>query len=91
MGSFECHASRPQRKGGSVKLEDYPTPLTDSSIIYFPDGDNRAEVVDCEIARDLERKLAMCRDLLQETLAVFRTIHYENSAEIVAATLEETK
>jgi hypothetical protein len=41
-----------------MNLTDYPTPYSDASMMSFPDGDHRAEVVDIEISRDLERRLA---------------------------------
>lgn len=48
-------------------LTDYPTPLTDAaradSIGYFS-----CSTVTADHARDLERKLAMCRDALIATL-----------------------
>lgn len=46
-------------------MKDHPTPETDGSIIRVRDGDGHMELVDCEIARDLERRLAECREALE--------------------------
>lgn len=46
-------------------LDQYETPITDSSTMRFRDGDQTIEVVDCEIARSLERRLAACREQLR--------------------------
>ena len=46
-----------------MKLEDTPTPITDA---VTDNADLCDQCVPAEFARDLERKLAVCRDALTE-------------------------
>jgi len=51
-----------------MKLEDYPTPMTDAVLARLVDSSSGGccEAVVLHLARDLERKLALCRDALNE-------------------------
>jgi hypothetical protein len=70
-----------------MKLENYPTPLTDAAYKYnesegglcgpFPDGN----WISSEFARDLERKLALCRSALKDSLVHFQTRILETEQE----------
>lgn len=48
-----------------MNLNDYPTPLTDAAIKKH--GDEFTGHMARNFARDLERKLALCRDALEKT------------------------
>jgi hypothetical protein len=61
-----------------MKLTDYPTPLTDEAIYPM----NQIDVVFPDFARDLERKLAKCRealDIMLNTSAEMATLYADHS------------
>ena len=68
-----------------MNLEQYPTPETDDSL-------NGAEMYASELletSRDLERRLAACREFIQDSIDMghFEELHIEAAKEI----LERTK
>jgi len=74
-------------KGGRVKLSDYPTPLTDAHYAnQLATGQNEKNH---EHARDIERKLAMCRDRIKRVMEG-GSLGYTAQIQI-AKTLEQTK
>ena len=70
-------------------LHDYPTPLTDAQADYEW---HHVPTVPASYARDLERKLALCRDALAGIVALGQAMpEPSEETEIAIAALDATR
>ena len=73
-----------------MKLEDYPTPMTDAHE-QFQYGRIDRKLCESSFARDLERKLAMLCDLVEAFAKGVEMAEMPRAAKMIIELLEETK
>lgn len=70
-----------------MKLSDYPTPITDAAEAE----DNGNPAIAYELCRGMERKLAMCRDELENCSDRFRDAEDDKGFRHTIETLKKTE